>query len=394
MATARPENKVDPREARIWATLECDTPIQQVTYDEGNGTARGLSNRQQVYAFTRDFGESRKGRLKLLVVVFILVAVSVVVGSLLGSSAKDSQSSVPGFLSMDKLLSTLPEYSVKMAQTNASSPQAKTLAWLQSGTDYELYRLNQRYALGVLFYSTNGESWNRSSGWMSNTSECTWYTDSDGQICDESSRLLRLYLRENHLSGSIPRELELLTHLQKLEFYEVTQSESFEFQSFLSGSIYSELYVSRHSCNSICHEFIPLLTMSMWKLLMLQREAFQFRISRPRRVYDWFHPDGNVCLVLTFFAAWRKTTVAALSSEQVLPKIASLLCIATHSTVRFRMRAILLLSECYSGNLSMLNLLHLYGSMSGTIPAELYVVCTTSRKQLDRESVWLPRRWT
>jgi hypothetical protein len=140
---------------------------------------------------------------------------------------------------VDQFLSGLPRYSLEVAARNASSPQAKALAWLQRDpqyNDYELHRLNQRYALAVLYLSTNGDSWKYTSGWLSNASECSWYQydDSgpeDDTSCVEASRLVYLDLDGNDLDGSIPTELELLTDME----YMYLSGET------LSGLVHSEL---------------------------------------------------------------------------------------------------------------------------------------------------------
>jgi hypothetical protein len=170
MTTPQPAKQVaDPREARIWAALELETPIQHVTIDEASEPPHDLSAVQMsedddgasVWRITRRAVNKRK--CTWLFVVLAVVSVT------LGAVLRQQDSRTPHEARIDSLetfKSFLPAYSLNMAQTNASSPQAKALAWLQNDSDYELYRLNQRYALGVLYYSTNGESWINSRGWM------------------------------------------------------------------------------------------------------------------------------------------------------------------------------------------------------------------------------------
>jgi hypothetical protein len=87
----------------------------------------------------------------------------------------------------NEFMSGLPPYSLELAENVADSPQAKALAWIQNDplySEYELHRLNQRYALAVFYYSTNGDSSKNNSGWLSGASESTWYITS---IRDEFS---------------------------------------------------------------------------------------------------------------------------------------------------------------------------------------------------------------
>jgi hypothetical protein len=266
MTGSHPTTTVDPREARTLAALEFETPIEHVTYDE-NYPPHDLSSRQHVQlsegtggasvwrlfqtSHSSEQNEDTKRTYRWVIVfVVIFVAVSVNLGSLLGLKAADSGSHAPGAIvtPMGEFMRNLPAYSLKMAQTNASSPQAKALMWLQADNDYELYRLNQRYALGVLYYSMEGELRNSSLGWMSNSSECEWDMGDSGSNCDDFSRLISLGLGQVTMLGSMPRELELLSDLQSLGFAEKYCSLAENYCSVLSGPIPSEMYVSRKPC--------------------------------------------------------------------------------------------------------------------------------------------------
>jgi hypothetical protein len=139
---------------------------------------------------------------------------------------------------MSDFLNGLPRYSLELAHGNASSPQAKALDWLEKDPLRDrypgVYRLNQRYALAVLYYSTNGTAWSENDGWLSNDNECSWYSHDVYQehgMCDGDSRLSTLDLVAFSLQGSIPAELELLAGLQRLRLWDDT----------LSGTIPSEL---------------------------------------------------------------------------------------------------------------------------------------------------------
>jgi hypothetical protein len=130
----------------------------------------------------------------------------------------------------ERFIQGLPPYSRDLAVANTDSPQGKALAWLQNDPLYYQYpsvhRLNQRYAMAVLYYSTNGPLWNNSAGWLSNTSECTWHTNyaGDRNVCEDDSRLVRFWMGLNNLRGSMPTELELLTDVAQLNFMDVELS--------------------------------------------------------------------------------------------------------------------------------------------------------------------------
>jgi hypothetical protein len=143
-----------------------------------------------------------------------------------------SADSIPWY---DEFLGGLPPYSLEAAQNDEDSPQAKALAWLQRGSELEMYRLYQRYALAVLYFSTDGESWVDSTGWLSDAHECTWAVP-NMEGCDwEGSRFVELWLTYNGLVGSMPKELSLLTSLRMMTLVD-------ELSAF-SVAIYPELYV-------------------------------------------------------------------------------------------------------------------------------------------------------
>jgi hypothetical protein len=159
----------------------------------------------------------------------------------------------------ERFISGLPEYSKKLAFGNASSPQAKALAWLHTDpkyNEYPLYRLNQRYALAVLYYSTSGASWWSKYRWLSNSSECTWHQDPHtvADVCRTANRLLCLALWDNELHGPLPAELELLVDLEYMDL-----------DGTLAGTIHSELYVSllrqAFCCDIFSHFVVAAVTL-------------------------------------------------------------------------------------------------------------------------------------
>jgi Leucine-rich repeat (LRR) protein len=103
------------------------------------------------------------------------------------------------------------------------SPQSLALEWLLSDPSTKNYTMSnredkilQRWALAVLFKSTNGDGWVTTTNWLTSKDECEWYStiDSDRMdVCDDDGRLLTLHLRNNALSGTLPDELSLLSDL-------------------------------------------------------------------------------------------------------------------------------------------------------------------------------------
>jgi hypothetical protein len=158
-----------------------------------------------------------------IVGVGVLVA-AVLLGVLLSKDGDPPVTSAPMYNMGDYWTSLLPDYSLELASTNSSSPQAKALAWLSNDSqffEYDNHRVQQRYALAVLYYSTNGEAWKNDMGWLSGEDECTWHSTVQpdtiktwGPICQAGSRFSVLDLSNNSLAGTMPSELELLSELR------------------------------------------------------------------------------------------------------------------------------------------------------------------------------------
>jgi len=101
-----------------------------------------------------------------------------------------------------------------------TSPQYRAFQWVRlnppTADELEIYPLRsvQKYALAVFFYSTNGEYWAESDGWLTTEDECTWFFTGKGRICDSAGRIMNIELKNNNLNGDIPTELILLSDLK------------------------------------------------------------------------------------------------------------------------------------------------------------------------------------
>ena len=117
-----------------------------------------------------------------------------------------------------------------------AAPQRRALEFISKDpqiSDYDDERLLTRYALAVLFYTTSTtattddgttEGWINSSEWLSyDEHECDWYGiscsdgDEEGNPGKEDTRRLEaISLKENALKGTIPFEIQALSHLLSL----------------------------------------------------------------------------------------------------------------------------------------------------------------------------------
>jgi hypothetical protein len=88
--------------------------------------------------------------------------------------------------------------------------------WVPPANDSDPDRLwNERYAMAVFYYSTNGNGWNIDDEWLSSTSVCDWYIKPTGDPCGGSdSRVTLLKICESCLSLFPPvAQLQQVCHL-------------------------------------------------------------------------------------------------------------------------------------------------------------------------------------
>lgn len=100
------------------------------------------------------------------------------------------------------------------ALEDPSSPQYQALKWLYQNANLNEYadtQRMQRYAMAVLYFSTNGQEWTVSDNWLSDLPECEWY-NKGVTFCDAvSSGVSNFDLNGNNLNGKLPAELYLLS---------------------------------------------------------------------------------------------------------------------------------------------------------------------------------------
>jgi hypothetical protein len=187
-------------------------------------------------------GGSRKRWILIGAVAVLIVVLGVVLNSVNGPAIAAMEEFMlrwekePPIATMEEFMASLPPYSLQVAETNSSSPQAKALGWTMNYSQYPLYRLKQRYALAVLHYSTTSVSWD-----LRQSNERLWSS------CGKHSRVSSLIYSHTGFYGSLPTELELLTDLEYMVF-----------DNTMSGMIHSELCVSH--CPTSLGSYSLLLT--------------------------------------------------------------------------------------------------------------------------------------
>mmetsp|Transcript_26969 Transcript_26969/g.56758 ORF Transcript_26969/g.56758 Transcript_26969/m.56758 type:complete len:708 (+) Transcript_26969:166-2289(+) len=103
------------------------------------------------------------------------------------------------------------------------TPQHKAARWISDVDQMDLNHpgFEQRYAMAVFYYSTDGDNWQTQDGWLKEGSECNWHgiqglgnclegCTNDGDICG-------ITMKYNRISGSIPSEMGILTQMRYFE---------------------------------------------------------------------------------------------------------------------------------------------------------------------------------
>jgi len=147
---------------------------------------------------------------------------------------------------LDGLEESFPGNHLQKDLTVANSPQSKAFQWLSKDPNLYQYsrgRVEQRFALASLYYSTNGSLWLNDERWLSyDHHECEWYMSSFQTILtylhpetnpcqrlggpewqsfhptndDDSWTYRLLWLGDNNLVGTLPDEIYWLTNLESI----------------------------------------------------------------------------------------------------------------------------------------------------------------------------------
>lgn len=164
----------------------------------------------------------------IVTVVLVAVVLSVVLTQVLQPKPLPSQVSAPTSPAaspaptsiLEDLTELLSDVSLDggAALATRSTPQNSALMWLSGNVNINSYSYEkklQRYVLATLYYTTNGDEWKDTTGWLSDEDECTsWYnrvTDGVVGLCNNEGGVAFLDLVGNNLSGVIPDEIALLS---------------------------------------------------------------------------------------------------------------------------------------------------------------------------------------
>jgi hypothetical protein len=162
----------------------------------------------------------RRRAIAFILFAALACAVGISVGVVAGRNNNSKESFDAQAITFETFRDTrLPQESFHRSTGDPHSPQARALQWLDEslhGSAMPAWRVLQRYALAVVYYSLHGEGWLNSTGWLIDADECNWWSQKE-QPCDINHRYISLTLADNNLTGSLPPEISLLTCLEIID---------------------------------------------------------------------------------------------------------------------------------------------------------------------------------
>ncbi|CAB9504376.1 Leucine Rich Repeat [Seminavis robusta] len=162
----------------------------------------------------------------LLVLVAALLAI-VLIPTLSQDDSKEtdeipSQEGQPAEIPLDEEItatyppfdnsSTLHHITLTDILEKPDSPRSKANTWMWNDPlleSYPSWRQHQRFAMAVIYFSTEGDHWLQNDDWLSyEVPECEWFSQSQTP-CDEQGRLIIQDYKYNNVGGTLPLECQL-----------------------------------------------------------------------------------------------------------------------------------------------------------------------------------------
>jgi hypothetical protein len=111
----------------------------------------------------------------------------------------------------------------RRALSSPGTLQYQALNWLAYGDpanlDFDLVppdELSEQFLMALLYFSTAGENWDNSVGFLLASSVCSWNGAivCNPTVVESHPMVVEIYFSENSLRGQLPTELGLLSNLQ------------------------------------------------------------------------------------------------------------------------------------------------------------------------------------
>jgi len=215
--------------------------------------------------------------------LFLTIFMSLLAVFLYGHSAAEDEAAAPtntieegwreplGFMPIDSRLKEtikllLDDVDHKVL-TDSKSPQFQAAQWM---ADIDMHKVpldvapffKQRYALVLLWFATAGEDWHRSVNFLTDVHECEWkvpYQRLDRSVfdmgvqCNSLKEVTGLVLQGMNLTGRVPREIGMLSNLERLS---LDRNNITDFESFRPLTKLNELTVGYNKFSTWIPEWI------------------------------------------------------------------------------------------------------------------------------------------
>jgi hypothetical protein len=147
----------------------------------------------------------------VLLVILIVFVLPAVLATTLGPSDDETLSTTPASTRDSYYNDYLRDLTMTLNGTkigylaflHTSAPQSKALNWLMKDdtgsniTTTDPAILLERYAMACLYFSTNGDTWNQETNFLSNTSVCDWNGNwGDSVRCNPAQQVIDINLRK------------------------------------------------------------------------------------------------------------------------------------------------------------------------------------------------------
>lgn len=226
-------------------------------YDEEAAQRKIQEASERRRQYTKDWKRNMFSAIAFLAFLAVVLALTLSLIAKENSSDQQSSTSSPAINGVPAtqaptshegyLLSLLPRKTIS-AMEDPNSAQSRAFQWLLEDLEENSLQpeqqIKQRFALATIYMATGGDLWVDNLHWLSHSiHECQWFqkesfafkhtmgrlypgylkeffppTEPPPPRCDSRGLYLGLWLDANHLVGSIPVELYMLTSLRTLSF--------------------------------------------------------------------------------------------------------------------------------------------------------------------------------
>ena len=161
-----------------------------------------------------------RGRMLIILAVLVVIVIGVGVGVAVGGEDKgitddDTEDLDDTPDPVDPKRVELQQHLVQFSKDSSvwedsNSPQSKALDWVLEDGESDKSRIEIRWALAVLYFSTTGDNWKETFNFLTEEHECKWnYGNDFGTSCNEENQVIGINLGASVLSIFLPQIMQM-----------------------------------------------------------------------------------------------------------------------------------------------------------------------------------------